>query len=123
MQSGLSDTFTALLPRSMVGRNVLMIRTRNLRRNFHARRSRLPAQIARGPGDSCGCAMGSRFLAIALVLASAWYVCHWGSWPLSVWAILLRVMAWGVLAAVVGKIVGMLTFKFQRIRALNIRHF
>jgi hypothetical protein len=89
-----------------------MIRTRTLAKNFHARRSRLHAGIARGSlGDSCGCAMGVRFLAVALVLASTWYVCHWDSWTLSGWAILLRVIAWGFLAAVVGKIVGMLFFQ------------
>jgi hypothetical protein len=64
--------------------------------------------------------MGARFLAIALVLASTWYICHWGSWTLSVWAILLRVVAWGFLAAVVGKIVGILAYKFRRIGNLNI---
>jgi hypothetical protein len=79
--------------------------------------------MAGGPGDSCGCAMGARFLATALVLASTWYICHWGSWTLSVWAILLRVMAWGFLAAVVGKIVGMLVFKFRRTRTFNIGNF
>jgi hypothetical protein len=101
-----------------------MIRTGTPAKSFHARRSRLHAGIAPGSlGDSCGCAMGVRFLAVALVLASTWYVCHWDSLTLSVWAILLRVMAWAFLAAVVGKIVGMLFFRSQRIRNLNIRNY
>jgi hypothetical protein len=67
--------------------------------------------------------MGARFLALALVLASTWYICHWGSWTLSVWAILLRVIAWGFLAAVVGKIVGILAYKFRRIKNFEYRKF
>ena len=94
-----------------------MIHTRILAQSFRTRRSRLRARIARGSlGDSCGCAMGVRFLAVALVLASTWYVCHWDSWTLSGWAILLRVIAWGFLASIVGKIVGMLVFRWRILR-------
>jgi hypothetical protein len=57
--------------------------------------------------------MGARFLAVALVLATTWYIFHWSSWTLSVWAILFRVMAWGFFASLVGKIVGVLVFRWR----------
>jgi hypothetical protein len=83
--------------------------------SLRARRSRFPAGIAqRNLGDSCGCAMGARFLAVALVFASAWYAWHWHSSVLSVWAILLRALLWSSLAAVAGKIVGILVFRARR---------
>jgi hypothetical protein len=58
--------------------------------------------------------MGARFLAVALVCASAWYAWRWHSSALSIWAILLRVMGWSLLAAAAGKIVGILVFRAQR---------
>ncbi len=65
-------------------------------------------------GDSCGCAMGARFLAVALVVASAWYAWYWHSFMLSIWAIVLRVLGWSLLASIVGKIVGILAFRFHQ---------
>jgi len=83
--------------------------------SFRSRRSRLPAGLAlRDPGDSCGCAMGARFLAVALVFSSAWYAWQWHSSMLSIWAIMLRVMGWSFLAAMAGKVVGILVFRARR---------
>ena len=89
-----------------------MLTDHTLIESLRGRRSRRPIGIARrNPGDSCGCIMGARFLAVALVFASAWYAWHWHSSMLSIWAILLRVMAWSFLAAMAGKIVGILVFR------------
>jgi hypothetical protein len=62
--------------------------------------------------------MGARFLAVSLVVASAWYAWHWQSSLLSFWAALLRVAAWSFLAALAGKTVGILAFRARRERHL-----
>lgn len=104
-----------VLPRE---RNHLAVRSltgRTLIDSLGAKRARLPVMIARrNAGDSCGCAMGARFLAVALVVASAWYAWHWHSFMLSIWAIALRVLGWSVLASIVGKIAGILVFRFHQ---------
>jgi len=58
--------------------------------------------------------MGVRFLAVALVFTSAWYAWHGRSSMLSIWAVLLRVWLWSFLAALAGKIVGILVSRARR---------
>jgi len=55
--------------------------------------------------------MGARFLEVALVAAIAWYAWHWRTSPLSVWAMALRILIWSFVAAIVGKAIGILTFR------------
>jgi hypothetical protein len=55
--------------------------------------------------------MGARFLAIALVAASGWYVWHWRSSALLLWQVGLRILIWSFVAATVGKVIGILLFK------------
>jgi hypothetical protein len=62
-------------------------------------------------GDSCGCAMSARFLAATLLASLAWYAWHWHSSVPSMWAVCARLMA-SVLAAIAGKILGILLFRF-----------
>jgi hypothetical protein len=89
-------------------------------KSFLAKRSSFRARIVQqNLVDSCGCAMGARFVAIALVSAAGWYAWHWHSSAISIWAIALRVMVWLFLAAAVGKIVGILIFK-SRFRKSSI---
>jgi hypothetical protein len=68
----------------------------------------------RSAGDSCGCAMGARFLALALIVSSAWYAWHGHMSMLSIWAIFLRILAWSFVAAMAGKVVGILFFRARR---------
>jgi len=92
-----------------------MLTGHGLMESFRSRRSRLPPGIVRrSAGDSCGCAMGARFMAVALVFSSAWYAWQWHSSMLSIWAILLRVTGWLFLAAMAGKVVGILVFRARR---------
>jgi hypothetical protein len=77
---------------------------------------RLPARKrAPGPGlaDSCGCVTGARFLAVALVLSTAWYGWHWAAAGLSIWGALLRILVWSFLGATLGKIVGVVSFQLR----------
>lgn len=67
--------------------------------------------LSRVRGDSCGCAMGARFLAVGLVASILWYVWHFPSSNLSFWAVLLRVLVWSFVAASAGKIVGLIGWR------------
>ena len=103
---------------------MLMIRT--LIKSFRVKRSGLSARITQqNLGDSCGCAMGARFLAFALVSSIAWYAWHWHSSMLSIWGILLRVLIWALIAACVGKIVGIVEFRLRsrrwRVKPISAR--
>jgi hypothetical protein len=61
--------------------------------------------------DSCGCAMGAKFLGAALAASLAWYGWHWKA--LSVWGISWRVMLITFIGAAVGKIVGIAIFRMR----------
>jgi hypothetical protein len=63
-------------------------------------------QMRRPSGDSCGCAMGARFLAAAMMASVAWYAAHWHSSGLTTAAMLLRVTLLSFAAAAIGKIYG-----------------
>src|SRR5512146_828890 len=82
------------------------------------RRSGFPGALVWSPGDSCGCEMGARFLAVALVAASAWYAWHWRVFLLAPWASLLRVFLWLFPAALAGKVVGLIAYRARRRKSL-----
>ena len=57
--------------------------------------------------------MGAKFLGAALVGSVAWYAWHWHSYGLTLGSILLRVVVVSFAAATVGKLVGLITSRFQ----------
>lgn len=61
--------------------------------------------------DSCGCATGTVFLGVALVVATAWHVWHWEATRLAPWATAGRILGESMAAAIVGKIVGILRYQ------------
>jgi len=63
--------------------------------------------------DACGCATSARFLAVGLVLSAVWYGWQWVSYSLSFRAVVLRVGLCSFGAATIGKIVGMLVFRWR----------
>ncbi len=63
--------------------------------------------------DSCGCAMSARFLVVGLVAALAWYAWRWYETGSSVWSYAWHVLAWSFGAAMVGKILGILSFRYR----------
>jgi hypothetical protein len=67
--------------------------------------------------DRCGCAMGAKFLAVALVAATAWYAWHWRQSGLTLGSAALRVLAFAFCACVVGKVVGLLLARRAPTRA------
>ncbi|HET7215267.1 MAG TPA: hypothetical protein VFL79_16885 [Terriglobia bacterium] len=84
------------------------------RGGLSARRAGFPRGLAWSPGDSCGCEMGARFLAVAVALASVWYAWHWPAFLFAPWASLLRVFLWLFLAAIAGKAVGIIAYLAHR---------
>jgi hypothetical protein len=71
-------------------------------------------------GDSCGCALAAKFLAIGLIVSIIWY-----TWPgnlsgLSIGAVSLRILMWSFLAGCVGKAAGILRFAMRQ-RNLRLR--
>lgn len=56
--------------------------------------------------DTCGCAMGARFLAAALLLSTLWYVWRCHASMLSAKAALLRIALISFLGAGLGKAIG-----------------
>ena len=63
--------------------------------------------------DNCGCAMGARFLAVALLVSALWYLLHWNARDLSFKTVLARIFLWSFLAAGLGKILGLLLSRMR----------
>jgi len=85
-----------------------------------ARRRRSSARPRPAAGDACGCAMGARFLAAALVLASAWYGWAWHLGRLGAGGAVLRVLLCAWVASAAGKALGMALFR-RRLRDAPLR--
>jgi hypothetical protein len=80
----------------------------------------LPARIVeRVDGESCGCAMGAKFLAVALVFSTVWYVWRRHSLTLSAGGIVWRIVAWTFAAAMVGKATGIFLYWMKSRRRLR----
>lgn len=63
--------------------------------------------------DHCGCAMGAKFMAAGMLLASVYYgrLCYLSE--LSVWAMLLKVFIIAFIATGTGKVFGILLYRHQ----------
>jgi len=79
---------------------------------FHTKRRGIGA--GRNARDSCGCAMGARFLAVALTGSSIWYGWQWQLSALSTGAALVRVLAVSFLASGVGKVFGIVRSRWLK---------
>jgi hypothetical protein len=66
--------------------------------------------------DSCGCAMGARFLAVGMAASAIWYAWHWRDSGLSLGSVTLRVFLWSFLAAGAGKLVGIALYSWRHRR-------
>ena len=67
--------------------------------------------------DTCGCAMGARFLIGSLVAASLWYGFTWHAYGPGIARIALRIVAWSFCGALLGKIIGMIAARIVPSRA------
>ena len=71
-------------------------------------------KIVRGTnGDSCGCAMGAKFLAAGLIASVGWYGWQWHTHALAFGAACWRVIVISFAAAVAGKFVGIARFRMR----------
>jgi hypothetical protein len=68
--------------------------------------------------DSCGCAMGARFIAVAAILATAWYLWHWAASDLSLGAAIGWILGWTFVAGGLGKTTGILLWRRRAGRRL-----
>lgn len=64
-------------------------------------------------GDSCGCAMGAKFLAAGFIVSLAWYGWQWLVGSLSAGGACWRVALVSFAAAVAGKFVGIARFRMR----------
>jgi hypothetical protein len=109
------DNTSVTSPRKRSHLSVRTLTGLTLIKGLRAKSARHPDRMARrNVGDSCGCAMGARFLGIALLVASTWYAWHWNSSMLSIWVVVLRVLGWSLLSSIGGKMVGILAFRFHQ---------
>ncbi len=65
-------------------------------------------------GDSCGCAMGARFLAGAMVLSMVWLARYWRTALHAPGATAGRVLGCWFVAAILGKAIGIVLSKPRR---------
>jgi hypothetical protein len=70
-------------------------------------------------GDSCGCAMGARFLGVTLVASIVWFGWHWRERSLSRAGIQILVFAFA--AAILGKLVGIAFYRLRKWRNAHPR--
>lgn len=64
--------------------------------------------------DSCGCAMGARFLGGTLVASIVWFALHWHKYSLARAGI--RILIFAFAGAALGKLVGMAVYRLRRRR-------
>jgi hypothetical protein len=57
------------------------------------------------PADSCGCAMGARFLGLGFAGSTVWYLAHWHAFSIA--GICGRVLAISFASAIIGKLIGL----------------
>ncbi|HKF00733.1 MAG TPA: hypothetical protein VKB49_00420 [Candidatus Sulfotelmatobacter sp.] len=68
--------------------------------------------------DRCGCAMGARFLGVALVASIGWFAWHWHEYSLARAGV--RTLIFAFAGAVLGKLVGIAGYRL-RARILRAR--
>jgi hypothetical protein len=61
--------------------------------------------------DSCGCAMGARFLGVALAASVVWFVWHRSEYSLARAGVRVLTFAFG--GAVIGKLVGIAVYRIR----------
>lgn len=61
--------------------------------------------------DSCGCAMGARFLGLTLVISIVWFTLHWHEYSLA--GAGARILICGFAGAILGKLVGIAIYRLR----------
>lgn len=61
--------------------------------------------------DSCGCAMGARFLGVTLVASIVWFALHWHKYSLARAG--ARILIFAFVGAVLGKLVGIAVYRLR----------
>jgi hypothetical protein len=61
--------------------------------------------------DSCGCAMGARFLGVTLVVSIVWFAWHWHEYSLARVGVRILIIAFA--GAAFGKLVGIAAYRLR----------
>ena len=72
---------------------------------------RHPSASRKLSGDSCGCAMGARFLGVTLVASIAWFALHWHEYSLARAG--ARILIFAFAGAILGKLVGIAVYRLR----------
>jgi len=64
--------------------------------------------------DSCGCAMGARFLGVTLIASIVWFALHWHKYSLA--RVGIRILIFAFVGAALGKLVGIAVYRLRRRR-------
>jgi hypothetical protein len=78
--------------------------------------ARRPVSGRSRPEDTCGCVMGARFLAAALLISTAWYAWRWQATGMAADVAIFWVGVWSFAAAFVGKLVGIVAARLRNRR-------
>lgn len=70
-----------------------------------------PAAARTLSADSCGCAMGARFLGVALVASIGYFAWHWREY--SVARAGVRILVFAFAGAILGKVVGIAAYRLR----------
>ncbi len=72
---------------------------------------RNPSVPRTSSADSCGCAMGARFLGGTLIASIAWFAWHWHEYSLARAGV--RILIFAFAGAVLGKLVGIVLYRLR----------
>jgi hypothetical protein len=70
-----------------------------------------PSASGTSSGDSCGCAMGARFMGATLVASIVWFAWHWHGYSLARAGV--RILIFAFAGAVLGKLVGIAAYRLR----------
>jgi len=70
-----------------------------------------PSAYRTSSADSCGCAMGARFMGVTLVASIAWFTWHWHEYSLA--RVGVRILIFAFAGAVLGKLVGIAAYRLR----------
>jgi hypothetical protein len=79
---------------------------------------RHPSASRKLSADSCGCAMGARFLGVTLVASIVWFALHWHEYSLARGG--ARILIFAFAGAILGKLVGIAAYRLRTRRSRDM---
>jgi hypothetical protein len=79
---------------------------------------RHPSAFRKLSADSCGCAMGARFLGVTLVASIVWFALHWHEFSLARAG--ARILIFAFAGAILGKLMGIAVYRLRTRRVRDM---